>query len=459
MPQSRDRTPRAFALEDVMLLDERSITRAYAPFGSDDDEEDEHDHRFEMRDGVAIVSIDGPLSQRGDSWWWDGYEAVEHRLAAALASRATGIVLKVNSPGGVVAGCFEAAKRMREACVRAGKPVVAYADEMACSAAYALACIADTIVLPPGGTVGSVGVIATACDRTKANELEGRTVVVITSGARKADLHPDVPLSDAAVAQLQARVDLLAGLFSDWVAQRRGTTSDAIAALQAATFDGQAALTAGLADRVGSLADALSLARVSASARAVPTPTTGGVSPAPRGSRMNPEILALLGLPATASEQDAASAIRGAREASNTLCALTGQSSPAAALGVLVGWKAEAAQVPVLKAQLAEQSKAEAARERKELLDGACTGESPVMTPAERADFDTDPVLASFTLEQVRASIETRRKNGGAIVKTTPVTHGSTPNGTLLTPEELHVARLMNVDPQKLASAPAVKGL
>lgn len=455
MPTPRDRTPRAFALEDVMLLDERSITRAYAPFGGDDDEEDEHDHRFEMRDGVAIVSIDGPLSQRGDSWWWDGYEAVEHRLEAALASSATGIVLKVNSPGGVVAGCFEAAKRMREACIRAGKPVVAYADEMACSAAYALACIADTIVLPPGGTVGSVGVIATACDRTKANALEGRNVVVITSGDRKADLHPDVPLSDAAVAQLRARVDLLAGLFSDWVAQRRGTTSEAVAALQAATFDGQAALTAGLADRVGSLADALSLARVSAPVRAVPTPTTGGVSPAPRGNRMNPELLALLGLPATASEQDAASAIRGAREASSTLCALTGQSSPQAALGVLAAWKSDAAQVPALKTQLAERTAQDAKRERAELLDAACA--EGIMSPAERAGYDSDPALAALPIEALRAGIAMRRASG-AVVKTAPIIAKGSPDGSPLTPEELHVARLMNVDPQKLA-AQAVKGL
>lgn len=452
MPTPRDRTPRAFALDDVMLLDERSITRAYAPFG--DDEEDEHDHRFEMRDGVAIISIDGPLSQRGDSWWWDGYEAVEHRLAAALASSATGIVLKVNSPGGVVAGCFEAAKRMREACVRAGKPVVAYADEMACSAAYALACIADTIVLPPGGTVGSVGVIATASDRTKANELEGHAIVVVTSGDRKADLHPDVPLSDAAVAQLRARVDLLAGLFSDWVAQRRGTTSEAVAALQAATFDGQAALTAGLADRVGSLADAVSLARVSTSARAVPTPTTGGVSPAPRGNRMN-EILALLGLPATASEQDAAAAIRGAREASSTLCALTGQSSPQAALGVLAAWKSDAAQVPALKAQLVERIAQDAKRERTDLLDAAC--KEGLLSPDDRADFDTGPVMSTASIEFVRASIEQRRKNG-PIVKTAPITHGQTPSAAPLTPEELHVARLMNVDPLKLAQQ-AAKGL
>lgn len=457
MTTTHDRTPRAFTLEDVMLLDPRAIGRAFGPFG-DDDEED-CDDGVEIRDGVAIVTIDGPLSQRGD-WWWDGYESIEQRMQRALASSATSVLLKINSPGGVVAGCFEAARRMREACIASGKPVVAYADEMACSAAYALACVADEIVLPPSGTVGSVGVIATAYDRVKANEINGINVQLVTSGERKADLHPDAPLSKSAVAALQARVTHLASLFSAWVAVRRNTTADAISALEAAVFDGPSAVTAGLANRVGSLQDALALAQ-SRSTRGTPTPTTGGASPAPRGNHMNPELLALLGLPATASEQDVLSATRSARESSSMLCAITGQSSPAAAIGVLTAWKAAAEQVPVLKAQLAEQAASENKRARKELLDAACSGDHPVMSPAERATYDTDPVLAALPIEAVRASIEARRASGAVIVKTAPIAPASGPQGSAhaLSAEDLHVARLMGVDPQKLTAQPSGKGV
>jgi len=170
---------------------------------------------------------------------------------------------------------------------------------------------------------------------------------------------------------------------------------------------------------------------------------------------MNPELLALLGLPATASEQDAASAIRGAREASSTLCALTGQSSPSAALGVLAAWKSDAAQVPALKAQLAERTAQDAKRERTELLDAACA--EGIMSPAERAGYDSDPALAALPIEALRAGIAMRRASGAA-VKTAPIIAKGSPDGSPLTPEELHVARLMNVDPQKLA-AQAVKGL
>lgn len=457
-----DHTQRAFALEDVMLLDPRALARGFSPLHGEDEED--CDDGVDMRDGVAVVSIDGPLSQRG-GWWWDGYESIEQRLQRALASSATSVLLKINSPGGVVAGCFEAARRMREACVASGKPVFAYVDEMACSAAYALACVADEIVLPPSGTVGSIGVIATACDRTKANEINGINVQLVTSGERKADLHPDAPLSEDALAALNARVMHLAGLFTAWVAVRRGTTADAIAAQQAAVFDGANAVTAGLANRVGSLQDALSLARAS-SARTAPTPTSGGVSPAPRGT-MNPELLALLGLPATASEQDAASAIRGAREASNAFCAVTGQNNHQTALGAVLAWKAEAAKVPALEAKLAEQAtqleaqqKAAIAAERKALLDDAADLNrpgGPLMSAAERKAFDTDPALASTGIETLRATL---RHRTGLSVKTAPVAPSGGPqSATNLTPEDLHVAALLGVDPKKLTAAPSGKGV
>jgi ClpP class serine protease len=454
MTTNQDRTPRAFALEEVMLLDPRAIGRAYTPFG--DDEED-CDDGVDIQDGVAVVSIDGPLSQRG-GWWWDGYESIEYRVQRALASSATSVLLKINSPGGVVAGCFEAAKRMREACVAAGKPVVAYVDEQACSAAYALACVADSIVLPPSGLVGSVGVIATACDRTKMNAINGVNVHVVASGEHKADLHPDVPLSESALQSLGDRVNMLAGLFADWVALRRGTTSAVVAAQQAAVFGGTDALAARLADHVGALPFALTLARTSAAARTASTPMSGGGTPAPRGNKMNPELLALLGLSATATEQELMAAARDARTASVQLCAITGQSNVNNALGTLVAWKAEAAQVPTLKTQLAEKTAADQARERRELLDAACSGERPVMSPAERREYDTNAALTALPIEAIRASIEARRASGAVVVKTAPTASTGSPSARP-TAEELHIAALLNLDPQKIAAVPSVVGM
>ena len=52
----------------------------------------------------------GPLDQRG-GFWWDGYDSVSERVSAALADRdVQAVVLAIDSPGGVVAGCFDAAR-------------------------------------------------------------------------------------------------------------------------------------------------------------------------------------------------------------------------------------------------------------------------------------------------------------------------------------------------------------
>ena len=148
---------------------------------------------FTREGDVAVVSIEGPLSQRAWSCWLfegDGYDAVTSRMKAAIDDRATrSVVMRIDSPGGEVAGCFEAVRTIRAMAKAAGKPLVAYADEMACSAAYALACACDEVVLPDTGMVGSVGVILTLASRAGELAQRGVSVTLLTSGAAKADGH------------------------------------------------------------------------------------------------------------------------------------------------------------------------------------------------------------------------------------------------------------------------------
>lgn len=204
----------------------------------------------------AVVNISGPLMQRAT--WWDGYDAIVERFTEALA-KSDGVLLKIDSPGGMVAGCFEAVRSMLAAKKAAGKPVVAYVDEQCCSAAYALATVADAIVLPPSGSIGSVGVIATAAEMSQALKASGIRVAVVTSGARKADGHPAVPMTEAQIARLQADVNALADQFFGIVGAARGMSVDAVRALEAGVFLGANGVAVGLADATGNAADALAL--------------------------------------------------------------------------------------------------------------------------------------------------------------------------------------------------------
>lgn len=209
---------------------------------------------------TAVVDICGPLTQH-ECFLWENYDAIRVRVAAALACpQAARLVLKIDSPGGDVAGCFELAREIRAMATQAGKSLVAYADGMAASAAYALASAADEIVVSSTSFVGSIGVIEAMCDQTAADQAQGLKYVLVASGARKADGNPHVAMSKEAVASMQTQVDGLAEIFFELVGDMRGAkglTADKAKSLQAGMFFGAGAVSAGLADRVMSFTELL----------------------------------------------------------------------------------------------------------------------------------------------------------------------------------------------------------
>lgn len=201
---------------------------------------------------VAIVDIDGPLEHRAGGWC-DSYEAIQARVALACESDAAAVVLRVDSPGGDVAGCFDAARAIRATVLRTRKPLYAYVTDHAASAGYAIASAATAgLVISESACVGSIGVISARTDLTAANAARGVRVALITSGARKADGHPDAPITEDEIASTQALIDSTASVFFALVEDMRGVPSARVAALQAGLFVGQAAVKERLADGVES---------------------------------------------------------------------------------------------------------------------------------------------------------------------------------------------------------------
>ena len=202
-------------------------------------------------DQATIVTVRGPLSQY-DDWWSDSYEAIRARVEDACQQAAPVVVLRIDSPGGDVAGLFDTARAIRGACDRSGKRLLVHVEGQCCSAAYALATAADRIVSSRTAQVGSIGVIAARLDESRAMETAGVKVSLIASGARKTDGYPCTPMSDEERATFQADIDDLAAEFFNLVAARRHRTTQEIAALEAASYRGEAALNAGLVDELGS---------------------------------------------------------------------------------------------------------------------------------------------------------------------------------------------------------------
>lgn len=203
---------------------------------------------------IAVVNISGGLVSRptpGASGPGPvSYAALRDTFDELVADDAVdAIVLRIDSPGGMASGLFDLVDRIYEA--RGTKPVHALVDDYAYSAAYALASACDEIWVSRTGGVGSVGVVAFHYDWSGNNEQVGVKVTPIYAGARKVDLNPNFPLSEAALAEAQREIDMLYGLFVSTVARNRGLSEDAVRATEAGTFRAQAAIDAGLATQLG----------------------------------------------------------------------------------------------------------------------------------------------------------------------------------------------------------------
>lgn len=201
--------------------------------------------------GVCVVDISGPLDQY-DEGFFDSYESIRTRVKAAAADHeCRAIVMRIDSPGGDCPGCFDTARTVRRICLDAKKPLLAYVEK-ANSAAYALACAAQTIVLSDTAIVGSIGVISTREDVTASDAQRGLRVALIASGKRKADGHPHTPITDDELAETQIIVNSLARKFFELVSDMRGLSVEGVAALEARIFHGEAAIAAQLADSIDS---------------------------------------------------------------------------------------------------------------------------------------------------------------------------------------------------------------
>ena len=209
---------------------------------------------------VAVIPIHGTLVRRTSGIEAESglasYTGIAEQLDAALASpEIAAILLDIDSPGGESGGVFDLADRIRAASEV--KPVWAVANDMAFSAAYALASAATRVFVARTGGVGSIGVIAMHVDQSVKDAQDGVRYTAVFAGERKNDLNPHEPISNEAHAVLKAEVDRIYDLFVETVARHRGLDADAVRATEAGLFFGPDAVATGLADAVGSLDDAL----------------------------------------------------------------------------------------------------------------------------------------------------------------------------------------------------------
>ena len=208
---------------------------------------------YQVERGVAIIRIAGTLVQRssfmGAMCGMIGYDQIRRDFLSAMHDPdVRAVALEIDSPGGEVAGCFDLVDLIHS--YRDQKPTLAILNESAYSAGYALASACEQITVPRTGGTGSVGVIAMHVDYSKALAQAGTSVTLITFGDRKAEGNEFKPLSDDALARIQADVDEMGELFVETVARNRNLSTAKVRATQAGTYLGAAGVEIGFADAV-----------------------------------------------------------------------------------------------------------------------------------------------------------------------------------------------------------------
>lgn len=103
------------------------------------------------------------------------------------------------------------------------------------------------LLVRPSSYVGSVGVITVLAEQSALDAAMGLKFSVLTSGARKSDGFPHVPITDGALSAYQSRTDALAAMFFGLVGETRGLSPETVKGFEAALFTGVEAVGVGLA--------------------------------------------------------------------------------------------------------------------------------------------------------------------------------------------------------------------
>ncbi|MEN6623614.1 MAG: S49 family peptidase [Smithella sp.] len=221
---------------------------------------------YEVRDGVAIIPIDGEITKSASFWAYifglAVLDDVQSMLTAAQNDpKVKAIVLDINSPGGTIDGVDALSQAIFS--TRGQKPVVAFSGGQIASAAYWIGSAADTVIIDSTAIAGSIGVMTEHRDRSEQDKMSGVKRTYISSGKYKTLANDAEPLSIDGRQMLQDMTDQLYTLFVDAVARNKGVSAETVLSNMAdgRLFIGKQAVTAGLADAVGTIETAIALAR------------------------------------------------------------------------------------------------------------------------------------------------------------------------------------------------------
>jgi protease-4 len=198
---------------------------------------------------VAIVELEGVIIEVDDLV----REMKAHRENPSVRA----VVMRINSPGGVVAPTQElhdAVRRLRDS----GKPVVASLGAVAASGGYYVAVACDQIYANPGTLTGSIGVIMQLANLEQLMKKVGVDYVVVKAGQFKDIGNVARAMTPDERRVMQALLDDVHGQFITAVADGRKLPREDVARFaDGRVFSGTRAKELRMVDALGGLEEAV----------------------------------------------------------------------------------------------------------------------------------------------------------------------------------------------------------
>ena len=169
----------------------------------------------EQKARLFLLSFEGDVHAHG-------VESLRKEISAILsiAKPQDEVLLKLESPGGVVHGYGLAAsqlKRLREREI----PLTIVVDKVAASGGYMMACLANKIVAAPFAVIGSVGVVAEVPNIHRLLKKHDIDVDVMTAGEYKRTVTLMGENTEKGKQKFQQELEATHQLFKDFVKTNR----------------------------------------------------------------------------------------------------------------------------------------------------------------------------------------------------------------------------------------------
>ena len=205
---------------------------------------------------VAVIRLAGVIGALGPLRMGLTLSGLAGQIERAFKlPRLKAVALAVNSPGGAPVQAALIGGRIRALAEEKEIPVIAFAEDVAASGGYWLACAADEIYADGNSIIGSIGVISSGFGFHELLQRIGVERRLHTAGDKKSLLDPFTAEDPKDVARLTSLQKEIHESFKDHVRERRG---ERLKGSEKVLFSGEfwtgrKALELGLIDGLGDL--------------------------------------------------------------------------------------------------------------------------------------------------------------------------------------------------------------